>query len=74
MTSQIDYVTIEVGANGRVVMVEPPQRAGITRRVFSRVLDGSLEWAAFADWRENGQRARFYGFASRELPSSMTCA
>ena len=68
----IDYVTVEIGANGSVVMVEPELRKGLTRRVFRRMLDGSLEWAAYDDWRTHNERARFFGFASRDLPSSMT--
>lgn len=67
----IDYVTLEIGSDGPHVLVEPELREGLTRRVFRRNLDESLEWAAYADWRENGVRARFYGYASRELPDSM---
>ena len=63
--------TIETGSDGRVVLVEPEIKAGLTRRVFSYMPDGALEWAALSDWRENGVRARFFGFANRELPSSM---
>lgn len=65
-------VTLEIGPNGSTVMVEPELRHGLTRRVFRRMLDGSLEWAAYEDWRMHHERARFYGFASRELPDSMT--
>ena len=45
---------------------------GLTRRVFRYMLDGSLEWAAYEDWRMHHERARFFGFASRDLPASMT--
>lgn len=66
-------VTIEIGSLGSVVMVEPELRKGLTRRVFRRMADGrNLEWATYDDWRENGERARFFGYASRELPASMT--
>ena len=68
----IDYVTVEIGSGGSTVMVEPELRKGLTRRVFRRMLDGSLEWAAYDDWRTHNERARFFGFASRDLPSSMT--
>lgn len=66
-------VAIEQGADGRVVMIEPADPAGkLSRRVFRYCADYSLEWCSLADWRENGARARFYGYFSRELPSSMT--
>lgn len=68
-----DHVTVEIGANGRLVMVEPELQPGLVRRVFWRTPADTLEWAALDDWRANGERARFYGFASRELPASMTC-
>lgn len=69
-----DGVTVEIGYNGRVVMVEPELRPGLTRRVFHRMPDGALQWAALTDWQANNERARFYSFASRELPESMVCA
>lgn len=53
-------------------LVEPVLRKGLTRRVFRYMADGSLEWAAYDDWRSQHERARFFGFASRELPASMT--
>ena len=65
-------VTLEIGPNGSTVMVEPVLRKGLTRRVFRYMADGSLEWAAYDDWRSQHERARFFGFASRELPASMT--
>ena len=65
-------VTIEIGSNGSTVMVEPELRKGLTRRVFRYMADGSLEWAAYDDWRMNNERTRFFGFASRDLPASMT--
>lgn len=65
-------VTLEIGPNGSIVMVEPVLRKGLTRRVFRYMADGSLEWAAYDDWRSQHERARFFGFASRELPASMT--
>lgn len=69
----VDHVTLETDASGRIVMVEPELRKGLTRRVFRYLSDGSLEWAAYADWQRDGERARFFGFASRELPASMRC-
>lgn len=69
----IDYVTSEMGSKGSLVLVEPELNPGLTRRVFRYMANGALEWAALSDWRENNERARFYGFHSRELPSSMTC-
>ncbi|KKN94430.1 hypothetical protein LCGC14_0187770 [marine sediment metagenome] len=50
------------------IMIEPEQRPGIDRRVFRRMECGSLEWAHYSDWQANGTRARFYGYASKELP------
>ena len=67
-----DYVTLETGANGALVMVEPEVQPGLMRRVFRYLPDGALEYAPYDDWKAHGERARFYGFASRELPSSMT--
>lgn len=64
-------VTVEIGPAGRMVMVEPEQRPGLDRRVFYRTALDTLEWAHFSDWREHGERARWYGFASRELPETM---
>ena len=68
----IDYVTVEIGSNGSTVMDLSRSFHGLTRRVFRRMLDGSLEWAAYEDWRMHHERARFFGFASRDLPASMT--
>ena len=67
----IDYVTVEIGFKGSTVMVEPELRKGLTRRVFRRMADGSLEWTSYEDWQAHNERARFFGFASRELPASM---
>ena len=69
-----DYVSLEIGANGRTVMVEPETHPGLVRRVFRRCTNGALEYATLADWRAHGDRARFYGYASRELPDTMTRA
>lgn len=65
-------VTLETGPAGSTVMVEPELRKGLTRRVFRYTETGHLEWAAYDDWRSSYERARFFGFASRELPQSMT--
>lgn len=64
-------VTTEIGNDGRLVMVEPETHPNLTRRVF-RYIGDALEYATLPDWRENNSRARWYGFASRELPPSMT--
>jgi hypothetical protein len=68
----VDGVSVEIGDKGSVVMVEPKLRKGLTRRVFRRMFDGSLEWAAYDDWIMHNERARFFGFGSRDLPASMT--
>lgn len=68
--SQRPYVKTEIGSDGRVVMVEPPQRTGLDRRVF-RELPGGFEWCHHADWLAHGPRARWYGWSSKELPASM---
>lgn len=65
------HVKIETDASGRIVMIEPKRRAGLDERVF-RQIGESYEWAHLKDYRENGPRARFYGWASKELPASMT--
>ena len=46
------------------------RRDGLDHRVFRRVECGALEWAHFKDWIEDWGGARFYGFASRELPAN----
>lgn len=66
------HVTIETGPRGQVVMVEPEPRKGLDRRVFRYTANGYLEWAHYSDWTANGERARFYGYTSKELPPSMT--
>jgi len=47
-----------------------PKRNGLDRRVFRRMACGALEWAHIAAWLEDFERARFYGFASKELPDN----
>ena len=65
------HVKVEIGSNGRTVLVEPPQRAGLDRRVFW--WNGEhWEWAHYSDWLAYGSRARFYGWASKDLPQTMT--
>lgn len=68
----MNAVKIETGPAGRVVMVEPEQRKGLDRRVFFYEANGSLSWAHYSDWQQHGERARWYGYCSKELPSSMT--
>ena len=63
-------VTTEIGSRGTLVLIEPETQPGLDRRVFRQVGVG-YEWAHLSDWRENGERARFYGYAPRELPDSM---
>lgn len=53
------------------VYIEPANESGLDRRVFRRMANGALEWAHFSDWESHGTRARFYGFASRDLPESI---
>lgn len=67
-------VTLETGPAGLMVMVEPEQRPGLDRRVFRRNPDGALSWAHYSDWSTHHERARFYGFHSKELPESMVNA
>ena len=57
--------------DGRLLLVEPELRPGLTRRCFYPLPGGGYEWAAYDDVQENGTRARFYGWASKELPASM---
>lgn len=52
------------------VFIEPETDPRIARRVFRLMECGALEYALLTDWQESADRARFYGFASRELPSS----
>jgi len=71
MEAFMAHVTIETDSNGNVVLVEPKRRAGLDQRVF-RQIGVHYEWAHLNDWREHGGRARFYGWASKELPATMT--
>ena len=65
-------VSLMTLSDGRLLMVEPePHTKNLTRRCFHQMPDGALEWASYDDVQENGTRARFYGFASRELPATM---
>lgn len=52
------------------IMIEPEIRPGLDRRAFRRMPNGALEWAYLNDWLARGILARFYGYASRELPDS----
>jgi hypothetical protein len=65
------HVKIETDPRGQIVMIEPFRRKGLDQRVF-RQIGEHYEWAHLADYRQNGTRARFYGWAAKELPSSMT--
>lgn len=69
----MDHVTLQFGADGRMVMIEPSVKAGLTRRAFRRNDSGHLEYCTLDAWERDGSRARFYGWASKELPASMTC-
>ena len=64
---------IEFDQDGRELMIEPETHPNLTRRVFRRTANNRLEYCILADWRENKDRARFYGYAPTELPESM-CA
>lgn len=66
--SGISLITL---SDGSLCMVEPPQRPGLDRRVF-RDLGDSYEWAHLADVETNGHRARWYHYAPKELPDTMT--
>ena len=63
-------VTTEIGNRGTLVLIEPETQPGLDRRVFKQVGAG-YEWAHLSDWRDNNERARFYGYAPSELPESM---
>lgn len=52
------------------LFIEPVSPHGLARRVFRRMEGGALEWANLDEWQALGERARFYGFASRDLPES----
>lgn len=67
------YVKIEIGSDGRTVLVEPPQRAGLDRRVFHQIGD-AYEWCHYRDWLAHGPRARWYGWSAKELPATMRCS
>jgi hypothetical protein len=64
-------ITILTTFDGQMLMVEPIINPALDRRAFRRV-GSAYEWAHLADVEANGARARFYGWASKELPESMT--
>jgi len=66
-----DGVTLITLPDGRLGMIEPVEK---NQRVFRRCgpYHEFLEWSYKADIDKNGSRARWYGFASKELPSTMT--
>lgn len=72
-TPRNEGVSIMTLSDGTVCLVEPQQRQGLDRRAFRQCGNG-YEWAHLADVSENGRRARWYGYASKELPSTMTTA
>ena len=66
----MNVVRLEIGRHGQCVTIEPTLSKGPDRRVFRQIGD-QYEWCHFSDWRQNNIRARWYGWASRELPDSM---
>ena len=56
--------------DGTLCLVEPEQRKGLDRRVF-RHCGKAYEWAHFEDVTANGKRARWFGYAGKELPETM---
>jgi len=67
-----DGVSALVLANGIMLLVEPMTNPNLDRRAF-RSVGNSYEWAHLSDVQANDVRARFYGWASKELPASMIC-
>lgn len=55
----------------RIVVIEPELQPGLVRRAFRITAEGFLEWTPLADWVDHGERARFYGYASKHFPSSI---
>lgn len=45
-----------------------PHRQGLDRRVFRRAANGSLEWAHYAEWIRDAERARYYGSFLTDVP------
>jgi hypothetical protein len=66
-------ISILTTFDGQMLMVEPVINPALDRRAFRRA-GNAYEWAHLSDVEANGTRARFYGWASKELPESMTCA
>jgi len=65
----IDYGTFH-GVPGKIY-VEPPSPHGLRRRAF-RAIGDAWEYAYLRDIQLNGRHARFYGYAPRDLPASIT--
>lgn len=66
-----NHVSTMILSDGTTCLVEPPQREGSDRRVF-RECGAGWEWAHWREVASYGPRARWYGYASRELPETMT--
>ena len=69
----MEHVTTIILHDGTLCLVEPPQRKGLDRRVF-RAIESGYEWAHLADVEANNSRARWFGYASKELPATMVAA
>ena len=65
-------MTTLILSNGQLLLIEPATSSGLDRRAFRQIANG-YEWAHLSDVEQNGARARFYGYAPTELPSSMIC-
>lgn len=51
-----------------------PETPGLDRRVFRYEhgrIGSYIETAYYADWLKNGERARWYGYANREMPDGV---
>lgn len=52
-----------------------PEKPGLDRRIFRfehERIGSYIEFAYYADWQQQGNRARWYGFANRTMPEGAT--
>lgn len=68
----MDGIDTHIMHDGTLLLVEP-ERPGLDRRAFKSVGEG-YEWAHYADVVAHDCRARFYGYAPKDLPASMLSA
>lgn len=65
------HITLMQLDDGSLLMIEPETNPSLTRRAFRQIGKSVYEYATLDDVKENGSRARFYGYTPAELPTTM---